>query len=383
MLKNTLKQSQIGKQLNVPKIERKSQVAVKISEDFINKVTMLNSRISQVEWSGVLFYSAYGSISHPENLQIELRDILLMDIGTSAFTSYEFNADVVNYIEADPQRFEWKIGHIHSHNNMKTYFSSTDMEELIENSENYDYYLSIIVNNNLDIVGKIAYRGISEGLNYVYNDEAGNRITKMLTRKTEYVFIHNCDIEERRNPISNRIDDLIVEKQKADALKKKSQKKVQTYSLWDDEPGLEQYKGQKGFDFENDLINKHFDEYEFDVTDFADFQVYDDTIEMFCCYLLDEDSLSLEDNRSFKEVLSSILPQIAYLTEYNFQLHYEEKFVEFYRGLEPNCEVGLIIIKELVNLLESTKVESKAAFNDTEMYKAEFIKLLKNLFYEY
>lgn len=383
MLKNTLKQSQIGKQLSVPKIERKSQVTVKISEDFINKVTLLNSRISQVEWSGVLFYSAYGSISHPENLQIELRDILLMDIGTSAFTSYEFNADVVDYIEADPQRFEWKIGHIHSHNTMKTYFSGTDMEELIENSENYDYYLSIIVNNNLDIVGKIAYRGISEGLNYIYSDEAGNRITKMLTRKTEYVFIHNCDIEESRNPISNRIDDLIVEKQKAQALKQKSSKKVQTYSLWDDQPGWEQYKGQKGFDFENNLIDKHFDEYNFDATDFADFQVYDDTIEMFCCYLLDENSLSLEDNRSFKEVLSSILPQIAYLTDYNFQLHYEEKFVDFYRGLEPNCEVGLIIIKELVNLLQNTKVESKAAFNDTEMYKAEFIKLLKNLFYEY
>jgi len=383
MLKNTLKQSQIGKQLSVPKIERKSEIDVKIDEDFINKVTMLNSRISTVEWSGILFYTAKGSISHPEKLQIELKDILLMDIGTTAFTSYEFNADVVNYIEAEPERFEWKIGHIHSHNNMETYFSATDMEELIENSENYDYYLSIIVNNNLDIVGKVAYRGISEGLNYIFKDELGNKITKMLTRKTEYVFIHNCNIEESRNPISDRIDDLIVEKQKAEALKQKTSKKVQTYNLWDDEPGWEQYKGQQQFDFEDNLINSHFDNYNFDVTDLADFQVYSDTIEMFCCYLLDEDSLSLEDNRSFKEVLSSILPQIAYLTEYNFQLHYEEKFVEFYRGLEPNSEVGLIIIKELVSLLEKTKVESKAAFNDTEMYKAEFIKLLKYLFYEY
>lgn len=39
--------------------------------------------------------------------------------------------------------------------NMNTYFSSTDMSELADNAEQHQYYLSLIVNNAMDIVAKV------------------------------------------------------------------------------------------------------------------------------------------------------------------------------------------------------------------------------------
>lgn len=378
--KQTKKQSEY---LKIPKVEKKTKINVVISKDFMDKVTLLNSRISQVEWSGVLFYKTTGSISDEKEMLIELKDILLMDIGTTAFTSYEFDASVIEFIEAEPQRFEWRIGHIHSHNNMETYFSGTDMDELITNSANYDYYLSIIVNNKLDIVGKVAYRGISEGLNYVFTDEVGNKISRVLTKQTEYVFIHDCNINKYVDPINIRINELIEEKSKIQAKSKK--KKEVVGNLWDDihysiPRNSYEYTGLDDdiddIDFDG-FAENFFDNYEFDKKTQEQYSAFSNTIEGFIEYVLDD----FVSNENFKETLEEVLPNVSYLTKHNFQIHYESKFLEFYRGLEPNSEVGLMIMKAMVDKLYETRYED--AKWETNSYKTQFIKLLKNQFYEY
>lgn len=86
-----------------------------------------------------------------------------------------------------------------SHNSMNSYFSATDLSELRDNSEAYNYYLSLIVNNKGDTCAKIAFRGKNseETVRKVeYRDTYGDNREFIYTEKVEkeVVFIYNCDI---------------------------------------------------------------------------------------------------------------------------------------------------------------------------------------------
>lgn len=121
-----------------------------------------------VEWSGILLYSTEGSIQDPENMVITLQDIIPMHKGSQAYTSYNFvekkrdhsgNDDKhLDYVIANPHAIKYKIGHIHSHNFMGVFFSNTDWNELNDNSYAHNYYLSLIVNNNMEFEAKVAFQ---------------------------------------------------------------------------------------------------------------------------------------------------------------------------------------------------------------------------------
>lgn len=51
------------------------------------KIIYLCSRISSVEWSGVLFYEMEGTLG--EDLKIIAKDLLLLNIHASIYTEYE------------------------------------------------------------------------------------------------------------------------------------------------------------------------------------------------------------------------------------------------------------------------------------------------------
>lgn len=127
---------------------------LKLSSDLVNKIHLIHYKVDKnTEWSGILKYKILeGSIEDPENLIILAEDLLLMDIGSSAYTEYDFDTSdekVANFI-LDAQLNGSKYGHIHSHHNMRCYFSGTDMGELHDNAPNHDVYLSLIVNYELE-----------------------------------------------------------------------------------------------------------------------------------------------------------------------------------------------------------------------------------------
>lgn len=84
-----------------------------------------------------------------------------------------------------------------SHNNMKSYFSGTDMGELHNNAPNHTYYLSLIVNNAGEYVAKLAYIG-----KQLVNKKISlqNKVGKWVWAKSpkpveeEVLFIHNCAV---------------------------------------------------------------------------------------------------------------------------------------------------------------------------------------------
>lgn len=103
-----------------------------------------------------MFYTVEGTIKDPKNFKITLKDILPMDKGSTAETEFSYDRRYIDYLMNDPERTEWRSGLIHSHNNMAVFFSGTDDEELSKNSKAHNYYLSVVVNNKLDIVGRVA-----------------------------------------------------------------------------------------------------------------------------------------------------------------------------------------------------------------------------------
>jgi len=133
---------------------------LEIPSKSMQEIDYLCSTISSVEWAGVLFFKIREGKIEEQNMVMEVVEVYPMDKGSSAATGYKFTPDVgKRHAELIKEHKSMvKIGMIHSHHNMDSYFSATDMEELNENSENHSWYLSLIVNNAGKYVAKIGYR---------------------------------------------------------------------------------------------------------------------------------------------------------------------------------------------------------------------------------
>ena len=84
---------------------------------------------------------------------------------------------------------------------MAVFFSGTDMAELNDNSPSHNFYLSLIVNNYMDFMAKIAFVASLEQevkeIPYYANDENGDKYIidrPNFTLKKDKMFVYNCDI---------------------------------------------------------------------------------------------------------------------------------------------------------------------------------------------
>jgi proteasome lid subunit RPN8/RPN11 len=206
----------------LPEVLSKEKVKLFLSKDIYNKIVYLCNRIHNVEWSGVLFYEVKGNIKNPSKMSCNVKDILPMDMGSTAYTEYSFDSRVNNFIERKDERFDWFVGHIHSHNNMKTFFSATDMEELNDNSEHHNFYLSLIVNNKMDMTAKIAQRVKINSVSYNASDKNGDTYKKVYDPGNEILMIYDCTIvtEKLDAEFVNAVDKIVKENTKV--VKKKS-----------------------------------------------------------------------------------------------------------------------------------------------------------------
>lgn len=117
-----------------------------IPADVEKKIRHLCNKVSQVEWSGTLFYTHSGSYEEG-TLEIRCVDIFPMDIGSQAYTEFDMSPDVIAYMTDHPELLDCQMGLIHSHNNMATFFSGTDTGTLREEGNDRNHFVSLIVNN--------------------------------------------------------------------------------------------------------------------------------------------------------------------------------------------------------------------------------------------
>ena len=165
------------------------------------QIKWLCNKISTVEWSGVLFHSSEGDINDPETFICKAEYILLLDKGSSAYTDYDFSSDLfTNAIAEKPELLDYSMSHIHSHNSMSVFFSGTDNEELTDNVRNYNYYLSLIVNNKYELCARVAFLGEIGGRNISFKGKDG-KLFELTTEKTECCFYHEMDVVSEKGEV--------------------------------------------------------------------------------------------------------------------------------------------------------------------------------------
>lgn len=176
--------------------EKDTKIKLVVPNIFYQQIDYICKKIPNKEWSGVLFYEVNGSIKDTRNLILTVKDLLPLDIGSSTYTSYEFGTDFVKYLMENPELQDYKIGHIHSHQAMGTFFSGTDMNELEENAENHNFYLSLIVNNAMDFKAKVGIIANSGNrLEYFAKDENGEVYDININTQQSKIFVHyDCEI---------------------------------------------------------------------------------------------------------------------------------------------------------------------------------------------
>jgi proteasome lid subunit RPN8/RPN11 len=133
--------------------ERKLEgnIELSLTPEILEEIRLLHDRVGAIEWSGMLVYKILeGSIEDHKNMKLEAVQVLPMDIGTSGYTEYEISPESDDYTFDNLSRVlmapDLKMGHIHTHHDMRCFFSGTDTNELHDNAPNHNYYLSLIVN---------------------------------------------------------------------------------------------------------------------------------------------------------------------------------------------------------------------------------------------
>lgn len=128
-----------------------------------SKLWSLLSRLHYTEWMGIVFFRMLeGSLEKPKSIVVEVIDFLLMDIGSTAHTQFQWGSDVVEYYEQNPHLMGDGIrtGALHSHHRMDAFYSGEDVDDLVVNTKDktVDYYITIIINNDGKWISRIGYR---------------------------------------------------------------------------------------------------------------------------------------------------------------------------------------------------------------------------------
>lgn len=190
-----------------------------ISKKIQHQIAWLHNKVGGKEWSGLLFYKVDGSITDLDNIQFTATDIFLKDIGTSGFTGYEFNEDIIDAYDTIDEADNKKIGHIHTHYSMGAYFSNVDMSELHTNAPNHNYYLSLVVDFQQKYQGKLCMVGNIQqpDKTIVVPGEDGEmtEVTIPSNDRQQNLIIADCDIEyEQDQWFIDRYNKVLEEKEK-------------------------------------------------------------------------------------------------------------------------------------------------------------------------
>lgn len=184
-------------------------------------IRFLCERVWDTEWSGVLFYTPSGAFEDG-SLEIHCVDIFPMDIGSATYTEFEMSPDVISYMVENPELLDCKMGLIHSHNNMQSFFSGTDIATLRTEGADRNHFVSLIVNNageyTASITRKIKYKSIRD-LSYESFNGQVNIPGKEVVEGEEIEYfpleiIKEEDTENKFYAISNRLKDIKEAKKK-------------------------------------------------------------------------------------------------------------------------------------------------------------------------
>ena len=184
------------------------------------------------EWSGVLFYTAEGSLED-KSVVIRAKDFYLMDLGTGGYTEFKLGEDPsIARFMVDRDLFDCKTGLIHSHNTMSAFFSGTDQNTLEKEGKDMPNFVSLVVNNAGKYVAAVThkisttFKGRAFSFYNLFGEEYKRDEERDFEKTVETVNIFSLDVEVENieNPLIERFKKLKEDKEE------EVRKKLSSYS---------------------------------------------------------------------------------------------------------------------------------------------------------
>lgn len=200
-----------------------------IPENVEEKIRYLLRKFPSTEWSGVLFVTHQGTFEN-NDLVITCKDIYPMDLGNATFTEFKMSEDVAGYMSENIELFDCDLQLVHSHHQMSTQPSSTDLNTLKEEGNERNCFVSLIVNNagkyyaaitrKIQTKSEVTVKKL--GTSYEFFGEGAKNISPDNTETTKVIekeVIEYFDLEVERHEVSNslaylddRFDEIIERK---------------------------------------------------------------------------------------------------------------------------------------------------------------------------
>lgn len=219
------------------------------------KIRYLLRKFPHTEWSGVLFVVHEGTFEN-NDLIITCQDIYPMDLGNAVYTEFNMNEDVAAYMADNIDLFNCELMLIHSHHDMSTQPSGTDLQTLKEEGNGRNCFVSLIVNNAGKYYAAVTRKVQTKsevtikklGTSYEFFGEGTKDITHDDTETTKVIdkeVIEYFDLDIERHEIPNNLaylDDRFeeIEKKKAKEVKATKERMlpynpINSFSINDDD----------------------------------------------------------------------------------------------------------------------------------------------------
>lgn len=256
-------------------LKRQDSYKITIPEEVESKIRFVCQKIWKDEWSGTLFYKPEGSFEDG-TLNIRCVDIYIMDIGSAAYTEFDMSPDVISYMTENPELLDCQMGLIHSHNQMATFFSGTDVSTLKEEGFDRNHFVSLIVNNEGTYTAAITRRVnttetvTSEYTYHTFNDEAVKGVENYTTNDEYLEYFPLNIIFEKSNSYTEGLNERLLE------LKKAKEDRIKGRNIFTNSKGYTSYTGIPTKSFEKTLEedikkpNTNSKELEFEFEDVTD-----------------------------------------------------------------------------------------------------------------
>lgn len=196
-------------------MKRSSIYKLIVPENVEEKIRYLLRKFPSTEWSGVLFVTHQGSFEN-NDLVITCKDIYPMDLGNATFTEFTMNEDVAAYMSENIDLFDCDLQLIHSHHQMSTQPSGTDLNTLKEEGNERNCFVSLIVNNagkyyaaitrKIQTKSEITVKKL--GISYEFFGDGSKELEhkdETTTKVIEKEIIEYFDLEVERHEVSNSL----------------------------------------------------------------------------------------------------------------------------------------------------------------------------------
>ena len=276
---------------------------------------------------------------------------------------------------------------------MSVFFSGTDMEEIKGNSKSHNFYLSLIVNNNMDTIAKVASYAEAKDcvdVSFLARDENGKEYEvkkQKLNLKEAICNFYDCQII--KEDIKPKVDTRFIKT--VDAIIKEAEKRREASSVkvgqnyftplekyYDrDENYLQEHCNPWAKEFLKDKDNfqhlsletspgnsfNKFQERSYKAvqkTDLSDLKITVSPIEAFTVYILNNGEE--EENTTVEEFLSMIEEVIIGEEDYlydvkDFIIKYPDYYAEFFPELAEDEQYFIEVTNSVIELLSEEQIK--------------------------